>query len=75
MTAATTAKAPTGTWALRFRGFREFSRRFLHRRDGVVGLAILIFFTVMAIAPYVIVGPLESTTSWARTSSVATCST
>ena len=53
MTATTpTAKAPTGIWALRFRGFREFSRRFLRRRDGVVGLAILVFFTVMAIAPY-----------------------
>jgi len=60
MSAAATAKAPTGAWALRFRGFRDFSRRFLRRRDGVVGLAILIFFTVMAIAPYVIVGPLET---------------
>jgi peptide/nickel transport system permease protein len=60
MSATTAAKAPTGAWALRARGFREFSRRFLRRRDGVVGLAILVFFTIMAVAPYVFVGPLET---------------
>lgn len=60
MSASTTAKAPTGAWALRARGFREFWRKFVRRRDGVVGLGILVFFTVMAVAPYVIVGPLET---------------
>jgi peptide/nickel transport system permease protein len=32
----------------------------MRRRDGVLGLAILVFFTIMAIAPYVFVGPLET---------------
>ena len=60
MTTATVAKAPTGVWALRARGFREFWRKFLRRRDGVLGLGILVFFTVMAIAPWLFVGPLET---------------
>ena len=38
MTTVTAAKAPTGVWALRARGFREFWRKFLRRRDGVLGL-------------------------------------
>ena len=60
MTASTTAKAPTGAWALRARGFRDFSRKFVRRRDGVVGLAILAFFAILAIAPQLFVGPLET---------------
>jgi peptide/nickel transport system permease protein len=60
VSAATGAKAPTGVWQLRARGFREFWRKFMRRRDGVLGLAILVFFTIMAIAPYVFVGPLET---------------
>jgi peptide/nickel transport system permease protein len=60
MTTATTAKAPTGVWALRARGLREFWKKFLRRRDGVLGLGILIFFTIMAIAPQLFVGPLET---------------
>ena len=60
MTATTAAKAPTGTWALRVRGFREFSRKFFRRRDGVVGFVILAFFTLLALAPYWFVGPLET---------------
>ena len=60
MTATSAAKAPTGAWGLRLRGFREFSRRFMRRRDGVVGLAILVFFTLMALFPQLFVGPLET---------------
>lgn len=45
---------------LRIRGWREFSARFLHRREGVVGLLIIGFFAVLAIAPELIVGPLET---------------
>ena len=60
MTTAATAKAPSGVWALRARGFREFWRKFLRRRDGVLGLGILTFFTVLAIAPQLFVGPLET---------------
>lgn len=60
MSAATSAKAPTGVWGLRWRGFRQFAAKFARRRDGVVGFAILVFFTLMAIAPYWFVGPLET---------------
>jgi peptide/nickel transport system permease protein len=60
VTAATTSTAPTGAWALRVRGFRSFARKFFRRRDGVIGFAILLTFTVMAIAPYWFVGPLET---------------
>ncbi len=60
MSAATSAKAPTGVWGLRWRGFRQFAAKFARRRDGVVGFAILAFFTLMAISPYWFVGPLET---------------
>ena len=60
MSAATTAKAPTGVWTLRARGFREFARKFARRSDGVLGFVILVFFTIMAIAPQLFVGALES---------------
>jgi peptide/nickel transport system permease protein len=50
-------------WRLRARNARTFGRRFLRRGDGVLGLAILLVFTVLAIAPQVFVGPLESVLS------------
>lgn len=45
---------------LRLRSARDFGRRFSRRRDGVVGATILGFFAVLAIAPDVIVGPLQT---------------
>ena len=42
---------------------RDFSGRFLSRTDGVVGLAILLVFAVLAIAPGLFVGPLETVTT------------
>jgi peptide/nickel transport system permease protein len=50
-------------WRLRVRNAREFGRRFLRRTDGVVGLAILLVFIVVAILPTVFVGPLETATT------------
>ncbi len=52
----------------RIENARGFVRRFLRRGDGVVGLGILAVFTVLAIAPNLIVGPLETvvTASGAR---------
>jgi peptide/nickel transport system permease protein len=50
-------------WRLRVRGARTFVRRFLHRSDGVLGLAILLLFTVLAVDPQLFVGPLEKATS------------
>jgi peptide/nickel transport system permease protein len=47
-------------WRLRVRGAREFTGRFLRRREAVAGSIILLSFTVLAIAPDVFVGPLQT---------------
>ena len=47
-------------WRLFLRGVRSFARRFGGRTDGVVGLAILLVFTFLALAPSLLVGPLET---------------
>ena len=48
---------------LRIREARRFARRFSARRDGVIGLVILLVFTVLAIAPELFVGKLENVTT------------
>jgi len=48
---------------LRVRDARRFARRFATRRDGLVGLAILLVFTVLAGAPELFVGKLENVTT------------
>jgi len=60
VTATGVASAPIGRWRLRARGARDFWGRLIRRRDGAIGLAILAFFTIMAIAPELFVGPLET---------------
>ena len=50
-------------WRLRARAARSFGRRFLGRADGVVGLVVLLLFAVLAIAPQLFVGPLETATT------------
>src|SRR5206468_2085516 len=50
-------------WRLRLRGARDFARRFLRRRDGLVGVLVLLVFAVVAIAPGLFVGPLETAVS------------
>jgi peptide/nickel transport system permease protein len=50
-------------WRLRVRNVRTFVRRFARRRDGLIGVAILIVFGVLAIAPELFVGPLETAIS------------
>jgi peptide/nickel transport system permease protein len=60
VTATGVASAPVGRWRLRVRGGRDFWGRLIRRRDGAIGLAILAFFTIMAIAPELFVGPLET---------------
>jgi peptide/nickel transport system permease protein len=50
-------------WArlrLRLRSLRETASRFGRRRDGLIGLVILVVFVVLAVAPDLLVGPLES---------------
>ena len=41
-------------------GARDFVRRFSKRREGVLGLAILVFFAVLAAIPETLVGPLQT---------------
>ena len=48
---------------LRIRSAQTFGRRFLGRGDGVIGLAILLVFAVLAIAPELFVGALERATT------------
>lgn len=50
-------------WRLRIQSARSFGRRFIGRLDGVVGLVILLLFAVLAIAPQLFVGPLETATT------------
>ena len=53
----------TSRWALRVAGWRDFGRRFVRRPEGLIGLAIILFFAVLAIAPAFFVGPLETVTT------------
>lgn len=71
MTTASTPSTPTSVasnlraerWRLRIKNARGFAGRFGHRADGVVGLAILLVFSVVAIAPQFFVGPLQTVTT------------
>lgn len=48
---------------LRLRSARGFIRQFVRRPEGVVGLLVLIVFSVLAIAPDLFVGPLQDVTT------------
>jgi peptide/nickel transport system permease protein len=50
-------------WRLRARNARSFSRRFLGRTDGVVGVVILAVFVILALFPDLFVGKLETATT------------
>lgn len=52
----------------RLRDLRSFATHFLTRRDGLFGVLILLVFTILALAPQLFVGPLETavTASGAR---------
>jgi len=45
---------------LRLKSIRSFWRRFAARPDGVIGVVVLIFFSILAIAPGFFVGPLQT---------------
>jgi peptide/nickel transport system permease protein len=47
-------------WRLRIRGIRSFTVRFLSRPDGQIGSLIMLVFAVLALAPELFVGPLET---------------
>ncbi len=48
---------------LRLQAIRTFARRFASRPDGVIGVVVLLIFTVLAIAPDLFVGPLQTATN------------
>ncbi len=50
-------------WRVRVQSARDFLRRFTRRADGVVGVVILVVFAILAIAPQVFVGPLQTVTT------------
>jgi peptide/nickel transport system permease protein len=45
---------------LRIQGMRSFAGRFFSRPDGIIGTFILLFFGILALAPDLLVGPLET---------------
>jgi peptide/nickel transport system permease protein len=61
--ASVTAGLRAERWRSRGRSARGFARRFWARTDGVLGLAILLVFAVLAIAPQLFVGPFETVTT------------
>jgi peptide/nickel transport system permease protein len=61
--AALAERAGSARWRLLARRIEGFARRFLGRKDGMVGLLILSVFGVIAIAPDLFVGPLETATT------------
>jgi peptide/nickel transport system permease protein len=50
-------------WRLRLRNARDFARRFASRKDGVIGLTILVVFALLALFPDLFVGKLETATT------------
>jgi peptide/nickel transport system permease protein len=50
-------------WRIRLRGWREFAGRYVGRREGLIGAVIIAFFAILAIAPGLFVGPLETATT------------
>lgn len=48
---------------MRIRSARGFMRQFGRRRDGVVGIVVLAVFALLALAPSVFVGPLQTATT------------
>jgi peptide/nickel transport system permease protein len=50
-------------WLVRATSWRDFVRRLLRRPEGLVGVAIIVFFTILALFPSLFVGPLETVTT------------
>ena len=66
MTAATVTSPPRRRG--RLSAVRDFAIRFTARTDGLVGLAILLVFGILAFAPQLFVGPLETAVTATGTS-------
>jgi peptide/nickel transport system permease protein len=67
MSAAQPAPAPAPArvdrWRLAARGARSFAARYATRPDGLLGLAILAVFGIVAAVPELLVGPLQTAVS------------
>jgi peptide/nickel transport system permease protein len=50
-------------WRLRVRSARTFVHQFSRKPAGVVGVIVLAFFSILAIAPGLFVGPLQTVTT------------
>ena len=50
-------------WARRLASWRDFARRLVRRPEGFAGVVIIGFFALLAIAPGLFVGPLETVTN------------
>ncbi|HZL32740.1 MAG TPA: ABC transporter permease [Verrucomicrobiae bacterium] len=48
---------------LRLKAIRSFARRFANRPDGVLGVLVLLVFVILAIAPNLFVGDLQTATT------------
>lgn len=60
---STPRPAPSSRTARQVARGRSFAHRFVRRPEGLLGLVIIVFFAVLAIAPEVFVGPLETATT------------
>jgi peptide/nickel transport system permease protein len=63
MSLATGTEVSTGRLGGTGRRVRDFGRRLFGRTDGIVGLFILTVFTLLALFPTLVVGPLETLTT------------
>lgn len=63
MSATPATVRPPGRWAVRFGSFWSFFGRLVRRPEGLAGVVIIVFFAVLALAPALFVGPLETVTS------------
>jgi peptide/nickel transport system permease protein len=50
-------------WRLRIRSARSFIRQFSRKPAGVAGVAVLVVFAILALAPGLLVGPLQTVTT------------
>jgi peptide/nickel transport system permease protein len=57
------ATVAPGRWSLRARGWRSLATRFASHRSGLLGLGILVVFGILAVAPELFVGPLQTVTT------------
>jgi peptide/nickel transport system permease protein len=63
MTTASVAPANPRHERVRMQSTRDFAGRFARRPDAVIGLAILAVFSLLALVPSLLVGPLETATT------------